>query len=108
MLPQNHEPILQVATPVQQFTHECYRVAKTETRGNLAAQSHRRARDYQGLSPQNADGHFAFMVSNYSGQKRRFDSYGNEADALDAAGKLARQLSARDVMGAAMTRDQSV
>jgi hypothetical protein len=31
-------------------------------------------------------GNFAFMVANYSGQKRRFDSYGTEADAMDAAG----------------------
>lgn len=53
-------------------------------------------------------GNFSFMVANYSGQKRRFDSYGTEADALDAAGKLARQLSARDVIGAAMTKEQSV
>ena len=40
--------------------------------------------------------------------KRRFDSYGTEADALDAAAKLARQLSARDVIGASMTKEQSV
>jgi integrase len=53
-------------------------------------------------------GNFAFMVANYSGQKRRFDSYATEADAMDAAGKLARQLSARDVLGASMTREQSI
>jgi integrase len=53
-------------------------------------------------------GNFSFMVANYSGEKRRFDSYTTEADALDAAGKLARQLSARDVIGASMTKEQSV
>ena len=53
-------------------------------------------------------GNFSFMVANYSGEKRRFDSYSTEADALDAAGKLARQLSSRDVIGASMTREQSV
>jgi integrase len=53
-------------------------------------------------------GNFAFMVANYSGEKRRFDSYSTEADALDAASKLARQLSQRDVIGAAMPKEQSV
>jgi integrase len=53
-------------------------------------------------------GNFAFMVANYSGEKRRFDSYSTETDAMDAANKLARQLSARDVLGASMTREQSI
>ena len=53
-------------------------------------------------------GNFSFMVANYADGKRRFDSYTTEADALDAAGKLARQLSARDVIGASMTKEQSV
>lgn len=53
-------------------------------------------------------GNFCFMVANYADGKRRFDSHATEADALDAAGKLARQLSARDVIGASMTREQSV
>jgi integrase len=48
------------------------------------------------------------MVANYADGKRRFDSYANEAEAIEAAGKLARQLSARDVIGASMTREQSV
>jgi integrase len=51
---------------------------------------------------------FAFMVANYSGEKRRFDSYSEEADAMDAANKLARQLSQRDVIGASMTKEQSI
>jgi integrase len=53
-------------------------------------------------------GNFSFMVANYADGKRRFDSYTTEADALDAAGRLARQLSARDVIGASMTKEQSV
>jgi hypothetical protein len=53
-------------------------------------------------------GNFAFMVANYSGEKRRFDSYSAESDAMDAANKLARHLSQRDVLSASMTREQSL
>lgn len=49
----------------------------------------------------------AFMVANYAEGKRRFDCYATEADALDAANTLARQLSARDVVAAAMTNEQA-
>ena len=52
-------------------------------------------------------GNFAFMVANYSGEKRRFDSYGSEALALEAATKLARQMSEREVLAAAMTNEQA-
>jgi len=48
------------------------------------------------------------MVANYSGQKRRFDAYSTETDALEAANRLARQLSQRDVLSASMTREQSI
>jgi site-specific recombinase XerD len=54
------------------------------------------------------NGSAGFMVANYSGEKRRFDSYATEADALDAANKLARQLSQRNVLGASMTKEQSI
>jgi len=54
------------------------------------------------------NGSAGFMVANYSGEKRRFDSYATEADALGAANKLARQLSQRDVLGASMTKEQSI
>jgi integrase len=57
---------------------------------------------------QTPSGNPAFMVANYSGEKRRFDSYSAEADAMDAANKLARQLSQRDTIGASMTREQSI
>ena len=53
-------------------------------------------------------GNAAFMVANYSGEKRRFDSYSTETEALEAANKLARQLSQRDVISASMTREQSI
>jgi integrase len=52
-------------------------------------------------------GNPAFMVANYANGKRRFDSYATEADALDAASRLARQLSERDVLAAAMTNEQA-
>jgi integrase len=60
---------------------------------------------YRRKTPQ---GNFAFMVSNYAGNKRRFDSYATETDALEAAHRLARHLSERDVLSASMTREQSV
>ncbi len=47
------------------------------------------------------------MVANYASGKRRFYSYATEADALEAAGKLARHLSERDVVAAAMTNEQA-
>ena len=53
-------------------------------------------------------GNTGFMVSNYANGKRRFDSYSNETDALDAANRLARQLSERDVLTASITREQAV
>lgn len=36
------------------------------------------------------------------------DSYDNEAEAMEAANKLAKQLSQRDVIGASMTKEQSI
>ena len=52
-------------------------------------------------------GNSAFMVANYANGKRRFDSYADETLALEAADKLARQLSERDVLAAAMTNEQA-
>jgi integrase len=53
--------------------------------------------------------HTQFLVANYSGEggKRRLDSYKTEQLALDAADTLAKRLSKRDAIGAAMTRDDS-
>jgi hypothetical protein len=54
-------------------------------------------------------GNFAFMVSNYAdGERRRFDSYANEADAIAAATKLAQRLDSRDYVAASMTREQAI
>ena len=57
---------------------------------------------------QNTVGNFNFMVANYADGERRFDSYASETDAMEAALRLARQLSERDVMTASMTREQAV
>ncbi len=53
-------------------------------------------------------GHYAYMVANYVDGKRRFDSYASEADALDAADKLAKRIDARDYVAASMTQEQAV
>ena len=47
------------------------------------------------------------MVANYSEGKRRFDSYADEALAMEAAKKLARQMCEREVLAAAMTNEQA-
>jgi integrase len=57
---------------------------------------------------QNVVGNFNFMVANYADGKRRFDSYPTEPDAMEAASRLARQLSERDVLTASMTREQAI
>lgn len=49
-----------------------------------------------------------FRVANYSTGTRKFDPYDNETDAMDAATRLARQLSQMDVISASMTREQSI
>ena len=54
-------------------------------------------------------GNFSYMVSNYAdGERRRFDSYANEADAISAATKLAQRLDSRDYVAASMTREQAI
>src|SRR5271170_6671380 len=53
------------------------------------------------------NGSHCFMVANYAAGKRRFDSYANESLAIEEAGKLARQLSEREVLAAAMTNEQA-
>ncbi len=52
-------------------------------------------------------GGFGFMVANYATGQRRLDSYPTEAEALDAAQRLARQLSERQVVAASMTNGQA-
>jgi integrase len=54
-------------------------------------------------------GNFAFMVSNYAdGQRRRFDSYADEGEALKAAETLAKRLDSRDYVAAAMTKAEAL
>jgi integrase len=60
---------------------------------------------YRRKTPQ---GNFAFMVANYADGKRRFDSYGTEADALASADTLAKQIDRRDFVAANMTRAQAI
>jgi len=60
---------------------------------------------YKDLNPA---GNTRYRVANYSTGVRKFDAYDNEADAIDAATRLARQLSQRDVLSASMTREQSI
>jgi hypothetical protein len=59
---------------------------------------------YKRIAP---NGSPCFMVANYSTGKRRFDSYGDEPEAIEAATRLARQMSERPVVAAAMTNDQA-
>lgn len=47
------------------------------------------------------------MVANYAEGKRRFDCYPAEADALEAAQRLARKLSEREVVAASLTNEDA-
>jgi integrase len=53
------------------------------------------------------NGSRCFMVANYASGKRRYDSYPSADLAIEAAGKLARQLSEREVLAAAMTNAEA-
>jgi len=53
-------------------------------------------------------GYYAYMVANYAdSDKRRLDSYATPEEAREAANGLARKLSERDVVAAAMTNEQA-
>jgi integrase len=57
----------------------------------------------------NPSGNFNYMVANYAdGERRRFDSYATESEALDAADTLAKRLDSRDYVAASMTKDQAL
>jgi site-specific recombinase XerD len=60
---------------------------------------------YRRKTPQ---GNFAFMVANYADGKRRFDCYATEAEALQSADTLAKQIDRRDYVAASMTREQAI
>lgn len=49
------------------------------------------------------NGDFGFFVASYASGRRKLISYANETDALDAAHRLARQLSEREVCAASLT-----
>jgi len=48
-----------------------------------------------------------FMVANHAGEKRRFDCYAREAEALDAAQSLAVKLNGRQFVAAGMSNAQA-
>ena len=52
-------------------------------------------------------GNHAYMVANYAKGRRRFDSYPTESDAMDAAVRLARQISEGQVLAASLTNDDA-
>lgn len=52
-------------------------------------------------------GNHAYMVANYANGRRRFDSYASQEDALEAAARLARQLSEQQVVAAGLTNDEA-
>jgi len=54
------------------------------------------------------NGSSCFMVANYASGKRKFISYASEAEAMEAAGTLARRLSETDTKAAQMTEAQAV
>jgi integrase len=53
-------------------------------------------------------GNWAFMLADYSEGPRRFRSYAKEAEALEAANKLARQLSEHDTIAASLTDSEAL
>ena len=53
------------------------------------------------------NGDFGFFVASYATGKRKLVSYANEAEALAAAHRLARQLSEREVVAASLTNAEA-
>ena len=53
------------------------------------------------------NGNWGFMIANYSSGKRRWDSYPNEAKAIEAAALLARRMSSQQVVAASMTNSEA-
>ena len=52
-------------------------------------------------------GNWAYRIPNYSSGKRCFDCYANEAEAIEAATRLARKLSERQHVAANMTNSEA-
>ena len=59
---------------------------------------------YRRVAP---NGSPCYMLSSYASGQRKFVSYADEAEAIEAAGKLARQMSERQVVAAALTNEQA-
>ena len=53
------------------------------------------------------NGNWGFMIANYSSGKRRWDSYPNEAKAIEAAALLARRMGSQQVVAASMTNSEA-
>ena len=52
-------------------------------------------------------GNWGYRIPNYSSGKRRFDCYTDEAEAIEAATRLARKLSERQHVAANMTNNEA-
>ena len=52
-------------------------------------------------------GNWGYRIPNYSSGKRCFDCYANEAEAIEAATRLARKLSERQHVAANMTNSEA-
>jgi len=53
------------------------------------------------------NGNWGFMIANYSSGKRRWNSYPNEAKAIEAAALLARRMGSQQVVAASMTNAEA-
>ena len=53
------------------------------------------------------NGRYGFQLANYASGKRRLDSYPTEGKAIEAAHRLARQLSEQQVVAASLTNAQA-
>jgi len=52
-------------------------------------------------------GQIGYQVANYASGKRRLDSYPTDTEAIEAANRLARQLSERQVVAASLTNEDA-
>jgi hypothetical protein len=59
---------------------------------------------YRRITP---SGNLGYQVANYASGKRRLDSYPTEVKAVEAANRLARQLSERQVVAASLTNAEA-
>lgn len=53
-------------------------------------------------------GNFSFMLANYVGGKRRFDSYPTETEAVEAATTLAKRIDSSAIKAASLTESQAM